>query len=101
MPNKHPTKRTKRASLAKGRCARPGKVTYKKRKRLPNWAFALASKRKYILYTEGPDGKLAPSRTHAINAKSRARTQFDRGTLSEAEFEEIIREADAVLRKCK
>ena len=36
-------------------------------------------------------------RAHAANAKARARQQFDKGHLSAAEYEEIMRKADAEL----
>lgn len=98
---KKTTARKNRASPAKGRCALPGKVTYRGRKRLPDRAFALPNKRLYILFTKGADGKLAPSGTHARSAIGLAHFHLKEGNLTDAEYDTVLRKAKAVLRKCK
>jgi hypothetical protein len=64
------------------------KLTTKQRKALPSRDFALEKQRKYPIQDRG----------HAIAAKSRAKQQLDKGNLSKAQYNEIIREADAKLK---
>lgn len=87
-------------------CALPGPLKSKERYALPDWAFALPgdgarSSRKYPLYVLGPAGAVVPSKTHAMNAKGRAKQQLERGTLSRPDYNRIVRMADEVIKKCK
>lgn len=87
-------------------CALPGPLKSEERYALPDWAFALPgdgprSSRKYPLYVLGPAGAVVPSKTHAMNAKGRAKQQLERGTLSRADYNQIVRMADEVIKKCK
>lgn len=82
-------------------CSLPGKIDYQERKGLPSEAFALPRERKYPLYVEGPNDTLVPSPSHARNALSRASQQFNRGTLTESQYQKIQRKARKVLRSCE
>lgn len=88
----------KRGRVARA-CAPPGKLPTRERDRMPNNGFALPSSRKYPLYRwEG--GRIIPSRTHAQNAKARAKQSLDSGHLTRAQYQTIIRKANLVLAKC-
>jgi len=62
-------------------------------------AFGLPAKAK-----KGPEGGAPkgaypmPDKTHAMNAKARAKQQYDKGNLSRSEFNEINRRANRVLK---
>ena len=90
-----------KAKVAKGRCARPGKLGSRARRQLPDNAFAIPSKRTYPLYRMGADGKLVPSTTHAISAKGRARQAFDAGRIGWITYLSIVRKANKVIARCK
>ena len=64
------------------------KLTSKARNALPTKAFA------------GP-GRSYPveNRSHAINAKARAKQQLNKGNLSEGEYDHIVSRANGVLGK--
>lgn len=81
-------------------CAPKGRLPYKQRKKLPKKAFAQPSLRAFPLYKMGSDGKLLPSRNHAINAKARAQQAYNRGELSKATLKMIDRKADKVIKEC-
>lgn len=96
-----PKKKAKKKAKAT-RCARPGSLSYRERKLLPDSAFALPRERKYPLYVfDYRTGDAVPSGSHASNAKSRAAQQFALGNLTLAQYERVTREADKVLKKCK
>lgn len=63
-------------------------LTSKERSNIPKDKFAL-------------DGDKYPieNRSHAANAKSRAKEELDKGNLSKAEYDEVVRKADAVLNE--
>ena len=62
------------------------KLTSKERKRLKGSSFA------------GPDRSYpVEDKAHAVNAKSRAKQQFDRGKLSLAEYHTIVSKANRKL----
>lgn len=63
------------------------KLTAAKRKKIPAKEFGEPGSRKYPM----------PDRPHAINAKARARQQFEAGNLSNAEFDKITAKADRML----
>ncbi len=88
------------AKVAKDRCARKGRISTKARDKLPDKAFGLPKLRKYPLYKLGGDGKLVPSRTHATNAKARARQGLDKGSLTRSQYASIVRKANLVLKQC-
>lgn len=81
------------------RCAPRGKLTAKMRKSLPSAAFALPRERKYPLYKVA-GGRLAPSSSHAANAKARAKQALARGTLSRKDYNRIVKAANRVLAMC-
>lgn len=61
------------------------RLTAKQRRRLPSSAFGLADARKYPVEDD----------SHAANAKARARQQRDAGHITQAQYDEIVRKADA------
>ena len=89
----------KRAKKARGVCARKGKISPKARRQLPNNAFALPSLRMYPLY-KLVDGRLAPSASHAQNAKARARAALSARRIDQKTYKLIVRKANVVLSKC-
>ena len=64
---------------------------------LPDWAFGLPMQRKYPMYLIRR-GEVVPSRSHAIDAKSRALQELDDGRINAAQYQMIIDKADRVLR---
>ena len=86
-------------------CGLPGALTSRERYELPTWAFALPGKgprsmRRYPLYTVDK-GRVVPSKTHAVNAKGRAKQGLDRGELTKSQYDQIVRAANKVIRLCK
>jgi hypothetical protein len=87
-------------------CALPGRpLKSKDRYALPDWAFGLAgdgsrSSRKYPLYVLDRQGYPVPSKSHAINAKARAKQQLDEGHLRRPQYNEIVKKADDVIARC-
>lgn len=75
------------------------KLSYHERKTLSQYskAFALPKERKYPIYIL-KNGKLIPSRSHAINAKARATQMVNRGILSRAKKEKIDKAANRILK---
>ncbi len=71
-------------------CGRSGKLTTKKRDRLPDKAFGLPSERKYPM----------PDPDHAASAKGRAKTQLNKGNLTRAQYDKVVRKANSVIRAC-
>ena len=59
------------------------------RKALPKSEFGLPDERSYPM----------PDAAHAKNAKARAKQQLDKGNLSQAEYDKIVRKADSILGK--
>lgn len=66
-------------------------ITYKKRKKLKKSTFALPNERKYPI----------TDKSHAINAKARAKAQFNKGNMSKITLNKIVKKADAKLGKSK
>lgn len=64
-------------------------VSAKERKDLPSKKMGLPSQGKYPM----------PDRSHAANAKARAKQQLDAGHITRAQYNEIIAKADAILKK--
>ena len=72
------------------------------RRSLPSRAFGLPKQRKYPMYTRSPmspRGDLTFSRTHAINAKGRAKWMLDEGTISDGQYNRIVGKADRLLSR--
>lgn len=67
------------------------KLDAKRRNKLKSETFGLPSERKYPM----------PDRVHAINAKARARQEYDRGRLSGSQYRSIVRKADGVIARKK
>jgi hypothetical protein len=87
-------------------CGLPGPLSSKERYALPDWAFGLPgdgarSTRKYPLYVLDQKGRPVPSKTHAINAKARAKQQLDAGNLSRGDYNKVVKMANEVIAKCK
>ena len=64
------------------------KLTYKERKSLPDSAFALPNRR-FPIYDVA----------HARNATARAKEMLDKGKITKAEYDTVVRKADAVLTR--
>lgn len=66
-------------------------LSAEERNELPEKKFALEDDRKYPV----------PDKSHATNAKARAKQQLDKGKLSAEEYREIVAKADKVLKSLK
>jgi hypothetical protein len=62
-----------------------------KRKKLKKSQFGLPGKRKYPM----------PDKSHAVNAKARAKQQRKRGKLSKSAYEKVVAKANGVIRRSK
>lgn len=62
-------------------------LTTKERKQLPKSTFGIPKKRAYPM----------PDRSHAANAKARAKQMLNAGKLSQAEYKRIVKKADMML----
>jgi hypothetical protein len=62
-----------------------------KRRKLRRSQFGLPGKRKYPM----------PDKTHAVNAKARAKQQRKRGKLSKSAYEKIVAKANKVIERGK
>jgi len=67
------------------------KLTARRRKRLKKSTFGLPGSRKYPM----------PDRSHAANAKARARQQLNKGKLSRSSYNKIVAKANRKLGKGK
>ena len=67
------------------------KLTTKKRKSLKKSTFGIPSKRKYPM----------PDRSHAANAKARAKQQLNKGHISKSLYNSIVSKANKKLGKKK
>jgi hypothetical protein len=63
------------------------KLTEAKRNKLKKSTFGLPSERKYPI----------PDRSHAINAKARAKQQLDEGNLTKNQYNHIVAKANEAL----
>ena len=72
-----------------GAYIKSGELTAKKRNALKGSTFGLPEERKYPM----------PDRSHAANAKARARQQLDKGNLSPSEYKQVVRKANKKLGK--
>jgi len=64
-------------------------LTSKKRSKLKDSVFGLPEQRKYPM----------PDKSHAANAKARAKQALDAGKLSKADYDKVCRKADSILGK--
>ena len=62
-----------------------------KRKKLKKSQFGLPGKREYPM----------PDKSHAVNAKARAKQQRKRGKLSKSAYEKVVAKANRVIRRSK
>jgi len=62
-----------------------------KRKKLKKSQFGLPGKRKYPM----------PDKSHAVNAKARAKQQRKRGKLSKSAYDKVVAKANRVIRRSK
>lgn len=67
------------------------KLTTARRKKLPKKTFGLPGSRKYPM----------PDRSHAANAKARAKQQLNKGRISKATYSKIVSKANKKLGKSK
>lgn len=67
------------------------KLKAAKRKKLPKSSFGIPSKRAYPM----------PDKSHAANAKARAKQQLKRGRISKSTYSRIVAKANRKLRKKK
>lgn len=74
-----------------------GRLTSEERRMLPDWAFGLPMQRKYPMYLIRR-GSIVPSRSHAIDAKSRALEELDYGKINHAQYQMIVEKANEVLK---
>ena len=65
------------------------KLTSKQRHQIPSSEFGLPKQRKYPM----------EDRSHAIDAKARAKQQFDRGNLTPEQLRKIDKKANRILGK--
>ena len=72
------------------------------RNSLPARTFGLPKERKYPMYVRRPmrkSGDLVFSRTHAINAKGRARQMLNQERISDGQYNRIVGKADRLLAR--
>lgn len=62
-------------------------LTAAERKKIPGKKFGLPGQRKYPM----------PDKSHAANAKARAKQQLDKGNIDQAEYKKIVAMADKML----
>jgi hypothetical protein len=67
------------------------KLTTKGRKKLKKSSFGLPGKKAYPM----------PDKSHAANAKARAKQQLNKGKLSKSTYSKIVSKANKVLGKTK
>jgi hypothetical protein len=65
------------------------KLTTARRKKLRKSTFGLPGSRKYPM----------PDKSHAANAKARAKQQLKKGRLSRSSYNKIVAKANRILRK--
>jgi hypothetical protein len=73
----------------------PRRLTAKERRELPAKAFGIPSQRKYPVMVIGRDGKSKYSRSHAIDAKARAKEGLEQGWITKRQYNAIMKKADA------
>lgn len=71
----------------------------KKRARIPTRKFGLPEKARSADSKKETGNYPMPDRTHAANAKSRAKQQLKKKNLSRTEYDKIVSKADKVLKK--
>lgn len=67
------------------------KLKAAKRKKLPKSTFGIPSKRAYPM----------PDKSHAANAKARAKQQLKKGRISKSTYSRIVAKANRVLKRGK
>jgi hypothetical protein len=88
---KRPAKKKKKNPNGAKRCAiKAGKLTTRKRKKLRSSVFGLPKSRRYPM----------PDAAHAANAKGRAKAALKKGQLTQAQYNQIVRKANQILRSC-
>lgn len=63
----------------------------KEERKLKKSQFGLPGKRKYPM----------PDKSHAVNAKARAKQQLQRGKLTRSAYEKIVAKANRVIKRAK
>jgi len=75
------------------------KLTAQERRELPTRAFGIPSQRKYPIMVLGRDGKPKYSKGHAVEAKSLAKVQLEKGRIDSRQYKKIVRKADTAIRE--
>ena len=75
------------------------KLTAQERRELPTRAFGIPSQRKYPIMVLGRDGKPKYSKGHAVEAKSLAKVQLEKGRIDSRQYKQIVRKADTAIRE--
>jgi hypothetical protein len=73
------------------------RLTAAQRRRLPPKAFGIPSQRKYPMMTIGPSGTPVWSKSHAVDAKDRAREEYNKGYITLRQYNQIVKKANKVI----
>lgn len=74
------------------------KLTAKERRELPARAFGIPSQRKYPVMVLGRNGEPKFSKSHAVDAKARAKEGLEKGWIDARQYKQIVRKADAAIK---
>jgi hypothetical protein len=74
------------------------RLTAKERRELPSRAFGIPSQRKYPVMVLNRAGEPVFSKGHAVDAKGRAKEEFEKGRIDRRQYNQIIRKATAAIR---
>lgn len=75
------------------------RLTAKERRELPARAFGIPSSRKYPVMVLSRSGEAVPSKSHAVDAKGRAKEELEKGRIDSRQYNQIVRKADAAIRE--
>jgi hypothetical protein len=74
------------------------KLTAKERRELPARAFGIPSSRKYPVMVLNRSGEAVPSKSHAVDAKGRAKEELEKGRIDRRQYNQIVRKADSAIK---
>jgi len=74
------------------------RLTAKERRELPARAFGIPSSRKYPVMVLGRNGEPKFSKSHAVDAKARAKEGLEKGWIDRRQYNQIVRKADAAIK---
>lgn len=78
---------------------KPKRLTAAQRKQLPAKAFGIPKERKYPMMIINKMGKPEWSHSHASDAKARAKEEFDKGLMTKATYNRIVKKADKIIQE--